>query len=620
MTTEADVKAFEAFRRQKAREEKARAALEGANDEEMRLFLEWKAQREQESAEKAPIPRQSAPEYPYSETFGMDPRTATPEPYKVNRAGVHVLQMFGQTQRWSQITYAPLVITKAYTDADGKQSVELAWTDRGKVVRRVVSREAVVRGRELIKSLGGDGLPVLEGDAREVERWLATFEAENVETIPTGYVARYLGWQPDGTFVSGPDGDTRVEVAYEEQKGAAAAHRQKGSLAAWRTGIAQLEGYPVPRVVLAASFAAPLLRPLAMPSFTVDISSRSTRGKTTCLQCGLSVWADPSEDARALASWRTTLIGAEKHLNLVRGLVTALDETMTAESPEIVNSILYDLPKNEGKLRGGGWPSGLQWQTVLLSTGERPALSYSTHQGAAARVLSLTRSPFGENGGAVAVSLRECILDNHGTAGPEFVRRLLEQTSTPEGLASLRAEHEALREQLLGTTDMTGRRAPKVAAVALAEILAHRWGLLPYTPLPVERWQGMFTEVADESDNRPEMAMDVLRAYVASHGAHLYRQGQSTRDDQPHSGWLGLVPTPGSPPWVAIAPEKARRVLADAGYSLDAVLQGWIDAGYLELMKSQRPPHLIKKKILGAQARYLVFTPEGIDYQPYASE
>jgi hypothetical protein len=617
----AEVKAFEAFRRQKAREEKARQALESADDAEIRLFLEWKAQQQQQEArEKIPAPRPAPIEYPYGDTFGMDPQTATPEPYKVNRAGVHVLQSFGQTQRWVQITYAPLVITKAYTDADGKQSVELAWTDRGRVVRRVVSREAVVRGRELIKTLGGDGLPVLEGDAREVERWLAVFEAENVHTIPTGYVARHLGWQPDGTFVSGPDGDTRVEVAYEEQKGAAAAHRQKGSLEAWRAGIAQLESYPVPRVVLAASFAAPLLRPLNMPSFTVDISSRSTRGKTTCLQCGLSVWADPSEDARALASWRTTLIGAEKHLNLVRGLVTALDETMTAESPEIVNNILYDLPKNEGKLRGGGWPSGLQWQTVLLSTGERPALSYSTHQGAAARVLSLTQSPFGEGGGPVAVALRDCILENHGTAGPAFVERLIRQTSTPDGLASLRAEHEALRQQLLGTTDMSGRRAPKVAAVALAEILAHRWGIIPYSPLPVERWRRMFAEVEDQTDDRPEMAMDVLRTHVASHAAHLYRQGQSSRDDQPHAGWLGLVPPAGTAPWVAIAPEKARRVLADAGYSLDAVLQGWIEAGYLELMQSQRPPHLIKKKILGAQAKYLVFTPKGIDYQPYAME
>lgn len=626
MTTEAELKAFAAWQREKARQEKAKQAMESAGDGELEAFAAWKAEQEQaeEAKAKAAIPAQPAapppPEYPYDEVFGMDPKTTTPSSYKVNRSGVHVSLLFGNAQRWVQIAYAPLVITKAYTDADGKQSVELAWTDRGKVVRRIVSREAIVRGRELIKTLGGEGLPVLDSDSREIERWLAVFEAENERTIPTGYVARYLGWQPDGTFVSGPRAGTRVEVAYEEQKGAAAAHRPAGSLTKWRAGIAQIESYPVPRVVVAASFAAPLLRPLNIPSFTVDISSRSTRGKTTCLQCGLSVWADPSEDARALASWRTTLIGAEKHLNLVRGLVTTLDETMTAESPEIVNSILYDLPKNEGKLRGGGWPSGLQWQTVLLSTGERPALSYSTHQGAAARVLSLTTSPFGNGGGPVAVALRNCILENHGVAGPEFVRHLLKHISTPEGLSALRAEHEALRAQLLGTTDMTGRRAPKVAVVALAEQLAHRWGLLSYEPLPVERWRLMFADVQDESDDRPEMAMDVLRAYVASHASHLYRQGQSRREDQPHSGWLGLVPAPGTKPWVAISPEKARRVLEAAGYSLDAVMQGWIDAGYLELMESQRPKHLIKKKLLGAQAKYLVFTPAGLDYQPYGME
>ncbi|MER5726676.1 DUF927 domain-containing protein [Streptomyces sp. NPDC002418] len=622
-TTEAEIKAFAAFKREQAKAEKERQAMESATEEERAAFAEWKRSRDDESAkEGADVPMRTIvrPAYPFPDTFGMDPRTAVPEPYRVTPAGVHVLQSFGPQQRWVQIAYAPLVITTAYTDADGKQSVELAWTDRGKVVRRIVGREAIVRGRELIKTLGGDGLPVLESDSRDIERWLAAFEAENREVIPTGYVARHLGWQPDGTFVSSPIGEVRLEVTYEEQKGAAAAHRPAGSLDKWRAGVAQIERHLVPRVVLAASLAAPLLRPLGIPSFTVDISSRSTRGKTTCLQGGLSAWADPSEDARALASWRTTLIGAEKHLNLVRGMVTTLDETMTAESPEIVSNILYDLPKNEGKLRGGGWPSGLQWQTILLSTGERPALSYSTHQGAAGRVLSLTSSPFGEGGGPAAVALRSCIMENHGLAGPAFVEKLLELLNTAEGRASLKSEHEKFRAQLLGTTDMAGRRAPMVAVVALAERLAHRWGILPYEPLPIEQWQSTFTDIVDESDNRPEMAMDVLRAYVASHAAHLYRQGQSQRDEQPYAGWLGLVPPAGGATWVAIAPEKARKILADAGYSLDAVLQGWIEAGYLELMESQRPKHLIKKKLLGAQAKYLVFTPTGLDYRPYAMD
>lgn len=621
--SEAEIKEFAAFKREKARREKERESALKADESEFAAYREWKAAKEREAAEKAAVadfPQQAAPprpEFPFSKVFGMDPHTVTPESYKVTHQGVFVRQMVGPVGRWAQIAYAPLVITTAYTDPDGKQSVELAWTDRGQVVRRIASRDAIVRGRELIKMLGADGLPVLDGDAREIERWLALFEKTNEETVPTGYVARYLGWQPDGTFVSGPGYDVRVEVAYEEQKGAVASHRAAGTLERWRAGVARLEQHQVPRVVLAAALGAPLLRPLKIPSFTVDISSRSTRGKTTCLQCGLSVWADPSEDARALASWRTTLIGAEKHLNLVRGLVTALDETMTATSPEIVNDLLYDLPKNEGKLRGGGWPSGLQWQTILLSTGERPALSYTTHQGAAARVLSLTTPPFGDGGGPVAVAIRDCILDNHGVAGPRFVQRLVDQIQTREGLASLRTDHEELRTQLLGTTDMTGRRAPKVALVALAERLAHRWGILPYEPLPLEVWQGMFTDVQDEADNRPEMAMDVLRAYVAAHAAHLYQQGKSARDDQPHSGWLGITPAPGGPSWVAIAPEKVRQILSGADYELDAVLQGWIEAGYLELSPSQRPRHLIKKKLLGTQAKYLVFTPAGIDYSPH---
>jgi hypothetical protein len=211
-------------------------------------------------------------------------------------------------------------------------------------------------------------------------------------------------------------------------------------------------------------------------------------------------------------------------------------------------------------------------------------------------------------------------MENHGLAGPAFVEKLLELLSTAEGRASLKSEHEKFRAQLLGTTDMAGRRAPMVAVVALAERLAHRWGILPYEPLPIEQWQSTFTDIVDESDNRPEMAMDVLRAHVASHAAHLYRQGQSKRDEQPYAGWLGLVPPAGGATWVAIAPEKARKILADAGYSLDAVLQGWIEAGYLELMESQRPKHLIKKKLLGAQAKYLVFTPAGLDYRPYAMD
>jgi len=157
-----------------------------------------------------------------------------------------------------------------------------------------------------------------------------------------------------------------------------------------------------------------------------------------------------------------------------------------------------------------------------------------------------------------------------------------------------------------------------VAALALAEHLACRWGVLPYAPLPLKEWQALFTDIDDGTDNRAEMALDVLRDAVARSPKRLFRQGVSARSDEPTGGWVGIVPGDGS--WVALSPSWVRdEVLDKAGYSLDAVRDQWIDDGYLMLSESQRPPHLIKKKLLGAQAKYLVFLPPALEVGPSES-
>jgi hypothetical protein len=61
---------------------------------------------------------------------------------------------------------------------------------------------------------------------------------------------------------------------------------------------------------------------------------------------------------------------------------------------------------------------------------------------------------------------------------------------------------------------------------------------------------------------------------------------------------------------LALLPERLRGVLADAGYSLDAVVGGWLDSGYLELREKQRPQHLIPTRFDGRVAKCFVFTPK----------
>lgn len=124
-------------------------------------------------------------------------------------------------------------------------------------------------------------------------------------------------------------------------------------------------------MALYGGLAAPLLNPLGLDSFTVDFSGHSTRGKTTGAMVGLSCWADPTEKADGIASWHTTMLAIEKRLNLVQALPVMLDETRVVKFPELVDQVLYLVPKNHGQARGGGWPSGLPWRTIVISEAPR---------------------------------------------------------------------------------------------------------------------------------------------------------------------------------------------------------------------------------------------------------
>ena len=557
--------------------------------------------------------------FDYADAFGLPDTVRTPYDYRVTGRGVEALSQSGES--WTRVTFAPLVVTATFEDPEGDQYVELSWIDRSlgrpRRISRIVNRETAKRGRKLIETLGSAGLPAVEGDARAVEKWLAEFEAENVHRIPSEQLARWLGWQDDGTFVSSPEDGIKVDTAFEEQRGPARAHARKGTLENWQATVAQLAGFPVPRVAVAAALAAPLLKPLGLNCFTLDISSRSTKGKTTALQVALSVWADPSEHASAMSNWRTTLYAIEKRLNLVRGILTVFDETMAVTDDSLIDEVLYQLPMNHGKARSGGaFGNMLPWETILLSSGERPALSFTTSQGAAARILGTTIAPFGDNGGPAAAAAREGVLANHGHAGPEFIQYILSGLAKPNGRELLKEKHRALVDEFRGGGDMTNRRAPMVAALVLAETLACRTGLLPYEPLSHDVWRTLFT-AHNPTDNRPDMALDVLREYVAGHAHELFTVSRAANSERaPYSGWLGVLSTDKTTGAIEVAllPERVRKVLADAGYSLDAVVGSWVDANYLKTLKSQRPAHLVPRRFDGARAKCLAFTPEGIGF------
>jgi hypothetical protein len=546
-----------------------------------------------------------------------------PEPYLVTPDGIHLLK--GDGSGPVRVTWAWLFPVRVYVDPDGDQLVELAWRDGHQWVSRLVRRSLTKSGRKLIAETGDAGLPVIEAEARQAERWLAAAEAANRDAIARHPVARQLGWQADGkTFVTGQDSPWRVEPRYSDQAGALAAHKPYGTLAAWQETMREIEDHPVVRAGLYAGLAAPLLHPLGLDSFTADFSGKSSRGKTITAAVALSCWADPSDKADGMLPWSTaSMIGIEKRLNLFSGLVAVVDETRLVKDPALVDEAIYQIPKNRGKPRGGGWPNMIPWRVIMVSTGEQPATSFTTHQGASPRVLGIGGAPFGTDGDAsrkAAEAVKHGIEANYGTAGPAFVARLQKRLAEDDGTGKLRARHAELTDLLVGGSDISGRRAPLLACLALAAELAAEWGIVPFPAPETSAWLSLLS--SDEvRDNRTEMALDVVREYIAAHADKLWGgppkegrkgAGEPVSDERPPAaGWIGRD----LPVGVALLPEKLREELKRRGYELDAVLAGWRERGVLAENQKHRPPYKLPVR-LGSGTRpvkCLVFRAERLE-------
>ena len=535
-----------------------------------------------------------------------------PEPYIVAADGIHLMKDDGTGH--ARVAWSWLFPVRVYVDPGGDQLVELAWRDGPRWVSRLIRRAVTKSGRKLVTEAGDAGLPVIEAEARQAERWLAAAEAANRDVIARHPVARQLGWQADGTtFVTGQDIPWRVEPRYSDQAAALTAHRPHGTLTGWQEAITSIREHIIVQVGAYAGLAAPLLSPLGLDSFTVDFSGRSTRGKTITAMVALSCWADPSDRSEGMLTWQTaSVIGVEKRLNLVNGLTVVVDETRLVKDPALVDAVLYMIPKNHGRPRGGGWPNMIPWRAVVVSTGEQPATSFTSHQGASARVLSIQSPPFGTDGTTsrnAAETVKAGVEANYGTAGPAFAGRLQDSLAEDGGTGKLRGRHQELTEMLRGSTDMTGRRAPLAACLALAAELAAQWGIVPFGAPEVTTWSGLFAS-DQQRDNRPEMALDLVREYLAAHADKMDGSGDGSRP--PAGGWIGHEAREGP----ALLPEKLREQLRRHGYELDAVLPGWLELGALLTSGRQRPAHLIPRRTAGHQARHLVFRREVIDPEP----
>lgn len=334
-------------------------------------------------------------------------------------------------------------------DGDGnRHGLLLTWSDADGLDKELIVPRAWLQGeaRELRTRLADMGLmlaPHAAAAAALVEFLARQMPAKRVRTVPRP------GWyrgERGAAFVLPKNaiGHVPGEEVRLDMEPPPAIYRSRGILAKWRDGIAAMaRGNTLAVFVLAAALASPLLELLNEPSGGFNLQGRSRTGKTTLLMIAASAWGAPAGHQSFVRSWDATTAHLEAALNEANGTLAALDEAGTAD-PHRIGNALYMLGGGAGRGRAtaqGRTREGASWSVLALSTAELgfgDLLAAAGHQMTAGQATRLVDVPadgakhgvFAElhghaGGGDLAEALKRSAMEQHGTAGPAFLKWLV---------------------------------------------------------------------------------------------------------------------------------------------------------------------------------------------------
>lgn len=493
--------------------------------------------------------------------------------------------------RYVLVYAAPIYISAQSEDiTTGASILRVCWRMAGGSWREAdwpASR--VMDGRELARAASDARCPMSGATAKAVTVYLEAFLHANRDRLPVGRVSSSLGWvgrDGEGGYLAGeellcaPPGEGvsfRGEGDGERQ--IVAGIERRGTLEGWQRAIAPMLAHPAASMALWAVFAAPLLLILERPGFTVDFSGGgTTTGKSTVCRAAMAAVGDPERICR---SWEARQVGIERLIALHGGgMPLYLDDTRQALRPEEVGRVLMAVSNGHGRVRGAvrGMAATSSWRTVLLSTGEAPAVSFSEGGGEQARCISVTGLPFGEKSpamGRVAARIEAETGRHYGHAMPIFIEAIskLDRATLRERWAQL----EAAQAEALADSELGQRLAGHRAVLLLAAELARSTGVVPDGSRPV-LW-GDSGEAAEAAAQAPEevRARARIASWVASEARGFVDSDSYPKDGSSPAAILGK--------WgedeIAILPKVLEDRLKQWGFSPRPVIEGASRRGWL---------------------------------------
>ena len=363
----------------------------------------------------------------------------------------------------------PIIITKRLISLEvGEEKIEIAFKRDNRWSTAVFQRSTLFQSKS-ITQLADLGCTITSENAKAVVQFLGALEADNIDIIDKAESTKSFGWQQNGKFLPGLADDVVLDID-PSQRPLASAYSTAGTLEGWVATMApHRERYKF-RFILAAAFAPPILRIIKQRIFFVYNWGNSKGGKSAGLKAALSAWGDAD---RLMVNFNATQVALERMAAFYCDLPLGIDERQLAGNNQGgLEKIVYMIASGVGRARGsknGGLQQTSVWRTIAMATGEEPLSTDTTQTGVSTRVIEIYGGPFEDE--RSASEMHQCVANNYGYAGIEFVKRIMEMDE-----ADIRKKYEEIQKWLHDRGEgRNGSHIASVAAVALADMLIDEW-------------------------------------------------------------------------------------------------------------------------------------------------
>lgn len=382
--------------------------------------------------------------------------------------GVRIATLIGE----QVACYHPILpVERLHNLETQTEKIKLAYKRNG-VWHEITVGKDVSASASKIVALAQYGVAVTSENAKWLVKFLA--DLENFNEIPVKNSTSKLGWSGEQFLPFDHAVAFDSSTKFGEIVKAVA---PMGSWDIWMQTVSAIrrKGRFEPRLVMAASFASVLLKPLNLLPFVLNLSSGTGAGKTVALMLATSIWANPGEH-RYLVEVEATQVGFEVRLDVLNNLPLMIDDFSKIEDKfkDRFTDLIYMLTSGRGKDRANvdlGLNASKTWCNATIGAMEKPLTNDSMRGGAINRVLDFAASDgkiFGE--GKEANALVETLKENYGMAGREFVRIVQEI-----GFAELAAMRREIEDEIRGiAAEQSSEKEDKQILPLSAILLADR--------------------------------------------------------------------------------------------------------------------------------------------------